>query len=439
MFKDQMPPTAAALAARDRRKERGRRQEAEVRGRGSNGSIQGMLELPLLEALQAHGGKARPKDLYSGLADSLSLNTETREETRDCANQTYNVFEQQVRWARQTAVGKGLIAGERGIWELTDIGRSKLTRIERGKVILIYSVDDGLAFLAHAEEAAGVIEPGSISLVMTSPPYPVLAREYGKFALPEWLAWMSDLTGLWKSLLSDDGTLAINLMDCHVPGAPTISPYIERFTLDTIDRHGFHLAGRQFWHSPSKLGNLEWAIKRRATLKNSVEQILLFSKSENPNWDSRRLPLEPYAHRTPAQQASDARRREKAAGMATIRPGGYDINEAAFAAKGEGALPGNLLISGGVGGGGNYAKRCRAAGITPHPARFPEALPRKVILLTTEPGQTVYDPMAGSNTTGKVALDLGRRFISSEPVLDYARTSAFRFDHRPDFRMHLAG
>lgn len=81
------------------------------------------------------------------------------------------------------------------------------------------------------------------------------------------------------------------------------------------------------------------------------------------------------------------------------------------------------------------------AGHLLHPARFPEALPRKVILLATEPGQIVYDPMAGSNTTGKVALDLGRRFLSSEPVLDYAQASAFRFDHRPDFRMHgnLAG
>jgi site-specific DNA-methyltransferase (cytosine-N4-specific) len=59
-----------------------------------------------------------------------------------------------------------------------------------------------------------------------------------------------------------------------------------------------------------------------------------------------------------------------------------------------------------------------------------------VILLTTEPGQIVYDPMAGSNTTGKVALDLGRRFIASEPSLTYLGASALRFDQRPDFRRH---
>lgn len=112
------------------------------------------------------------------------------------------------------------------------------------------------------------------------------------------------------------------------------------------------------------------------------------------------------------------------------------MDDAAFAAAGEGAIPSNLLVSGGVGGGGTYARRCREAGMSLHPARFPEALPRQVILLSTEPGQTVYDPMAGSNTTGKVALGLGRRFISSDPVVDYVAGSAFRFDDRPDFRLH---
>lgn len=428
-------PSAKALAARRRRIARGEAQEASVRGRGSaSASLQGMLELPLLEALQQNGGRARPKDLYAGLADTLGLAPEAREQTRDCADQTYRVFDQQVRWTRQTAVARGLVAGERGVWELTDAGRAKLARIERGKVVLLYSVDDGLAFLGHAEEAAGVIDPGSLSLIMTSPPYPVVNRAYGRFGLAEWMAWMSDLVGLWKDLLREDGTLAVNLMDIHVPGSPMLSPYVERFTLDAIDRHGLHLAGRMPWHSTTKLANLEWAVKRRVALKNTVEHVILLSRSPNPSWDTRRLPAEPYAERSASQKASDARR--TAARRQVVRPGGYQMDEGAFGTDGEGRIPGNLLIAGGVGGGGVYADRCRKAGIIPHPARFPEALPRRVIQLATEPGQTVYDPMAGSNTTGKVALELGRRFISSEPVVDYAVSSSFRFDGRPDFRMH---
>ena len=99
-------------------------------------------------------------------------------------------------------------------------------------------------------------------------------------------------------------------------------------------------------------------------------------------------------------------------------------------------MPSNLIVSGGTGGGGTYARRCREEGFSLHPARFPEELPKRVILLATREGETVYDPMAGSNTTGKVALELGRRFISSEPVLEYAQASALRFEDRPGFEFH---
>src|SRR5690606_18043952 len=107
--------------------------------------------------------------------------------------QQYKVFQQQVRWARQTAVAQGLIAGERGVWELTDKAHAKLGKVNRGVAILVYSTDDGIALWAHAEDAASHIEPGSVKLVLTSPPYPVVKRSYGRFTVPEWLEWMRRL------------------------------------------------------------------------------------------------------------------------------------------------------------------------------------------------------------------------------------------------------
>lgn len=425
-------PSANALAARRRRIEKGEKQERQARKRTPG--LQGMMELPLLEAIEDKGGAARPRDLYGEIAERLNLDPNAREETRQGGDQEYNVFDQQVRWTRQTLVAKEMIAGKRGIWEITDKGREKLTRVRRGKAILIYSMDNGLAFLAHAEEAAGAIEPESLSLILTSPPYPVVGREYGRFGVPEWLDWMSGLVGMWKDLMRDDGTLAVNLMDVFVPGTPMISPYVERFALDAIDRHGLHLAGRMPWHSPNKLANIEWGVKRKVALRNTVEHVLLFSKTTAPAWDTDRLPREPYAPRSEAQLRSDARR--AANRKAEKRPGGYDINEEAFRRDGEGRMPSNLIVSGGTGGGGTYARRCREEGFSLHPARFPEELPKRVILLATREGETVYDPMAGSNTTGKVALELGRRFISSEPVLEYAQASALRFEGRPGFEFH---
>lgn len=428
-----MSITDSAAKARQKRIERGIVSEKAARRHTMPASLQGLLQLPLLEELEHSGGKARPGELYERLAQRMGLSSDALAHERQCGNgRSYRVFEQQVRWARQTAVMQGLIANtERGIWELADPAYEKLLRARRGQTILIYSLDDGLALWGHAEDAAAAIEKGSLSLIMLSPPYPTISRKYGKMSVPEWLSWMRRLTMLWKDLLASDGTLAVNLMDCFVPGSPAVSPYQERYTLSTIDEVGLHLAGRHFWHSPTKLPNINWSAKARVRPKNTVEQILLFSKTPNPNWNVDRLPRGKYAPRSAAQIKSDAQRGKE------IRPSGYDINANAFARRENGPIPGNLIVAGGASGSDAYSRRCRSNGIDAHPARFPEELPRRIITLTTEPGDVVYDPMSGSNTTGKVALELGRKFIASDPMLSYVDSSSLRFSDRPDFKRHF--
>lgn len=46
-----------------------------------------------------------------------------------------------------------------------------------------------------------------------------------------------------------------------------------------------------------------------------------------------------------------------------------------------------------------------------HFAPFPEELPRRCISLGSRPGDLVLDPFGGSGTTGKVAMELGRRSV----------------------------
>lgn len=420
--------SSGATAARLRRVKKGDDTEAQAKAMTPKTSLQGLMQLPLLEAIDECGGRARPGEVYDILAERMGLDEAALSETRLCGDgQEYKVFQQQVRWARQTAVLQGLIAGERGVWELADPAYGKLQKARRGTLVMIYRVSDGLALWGHAEDAAAAIERGSVNLIMTSPPYPVVKREYGRFTVPEWLSWMKRLTGMWTDLLAEDGTIAINLMDVFVSGTPALSPYVERFTLSAIDDHGLYLAGRMPWHSPSKLGNIQWTAKEKVRPKNTMEHVILFSKSPKPAWDITRMPRGEYGARSAAKAASDAKR------SAARRPSGYDINPKAFNGQAEGPLPGNLIIAGGASGSDAYSRRCRELGIDAHPARYPEELPRRIITLTTAPGELVYDPMAGSNTTGKVASDLGRRFIASEAMRTYAEASALRFDHRPDF------
>jgi DNA modification methylase len=54
-----------------------------------------------------------------------------------------------------------------------------------------------------------------------------------------------------------------------------------------------------------------------------------------------------------------------------------------------------------------------------HFATFPREIPRRCILLGSNAGDLVIDPFAGSGTTGKVAIELGRKAILIEPKAEY--------------------
>lgn len=55
-----------------------------------------------------------------------------------------------------------------------------------------------------------------------------------------------------------------------------------------------------------------------------------------------------------------------------------------------------------------------------HSAVFPEALVEKILINFSNEGDVVYDPFAGSGTTGVVAKKLNRKFIGSEILKEYA-------------------
>ena len=49
-----------------------------------------------------------------------------------------------------------------------------------------------------------------------------------------------------------------------------------------------------------------------------------------------------------------------------------------------------------------------------HPTQKPVALLERIILASTEPGDTVFDPFSGSSTTGVAAIRTGRQFVGCE-------------------------
>lgn len=65
---------------------------------------------------------------------------------------------------------------------------------------------------------------------------------------------------------------------------------------------------------------------------------------------------------------------------------------------------------------------------TRHPAIFPEALARDHIISWSNPGDIVLDPMCGSGTTLKMAVELGRKYIGIDISQEYCNLSQKRVE-----------
>ncbi len=63
---------------------------------------------------------------------------------------------------------------------------------------------------------------------------------------------------------------------------------------------------------------------------------------------------------------------------------------------------------------------------TGHPAQKPLETIRPLVLMTTQEGDTVLDPMCGSGTTGAVCAEFGRNAILSDVSDEYVQITEAR-------------
>ncbi len=411
-------PSAEALKARQKRLAAGREQQRAEQA--VTLPSQGQLMLPLLRCLDSAGGEAAPADLYDPVAAEAQIDATVRDAMAVFAHgRVHSLFERQVRHAQQLAKMKGLIdARSRGRWTLTDRGQGVLENARPGVVLTIFETRFGLAVWGHVEEAAALIERGSVATIYTSPPYPILkAKEYGGMEAASWLAWSLDLADLWKPLLAPGGSLFMNLgAEVYRRGVPYQSTYLERFVVAMEDRCGYQLAQRWHWDNPTKLGSIEWVSVRRRRLRQTVEPVYW--------WVNDVAGMQDRADNRPVLQPYKTAQRPYRAGR---RPSGIDIGAGAFDRDNGGAIPSTLLSAANSASNDPYRRACRGAGLKAHPAIFPASLPERAILMTTQPGDLVVDPFFGSGTVGEVAERLGRRWIGIERSKAYLDTAALRF------------
>jgi site-specific DNA-methyltransferase (cytosine-N4-specific) len=290
------------------------------------------------------------------------------------------------------------------------------------KTVPAYTTDFGAAFVGDSRQLLRELDDCSINLVVTSPPF-ALQREksYGNVAQSEYVEWLAEFAQIVKQKLRDDGSFVVDIGGAYEKGVPVRSLYPFRVLLKFCDYLGFHLAEEFYWHNPSKLPSpIEWVNKRKIRAKDSVNTVWWFSKTPWPAADVRNVLVE-YSDRMKKLLENPADFYDPAK-----RPSGHDIGDG-FAKDNGGAIPANLLQFPNSESNGRYLSACKLLGCQSHPARFPAKLPEFFIKFLTQPNDLVVDIFAGSNTTGMVAEELGRRWIAFDTDRDYVASSALRF------------
>lgn len=280
----------------------------------------------------------------------------------------------------------------------------------------------GRQYCGDSRALLRALPAASVDLIVTSPPFALLRKKaYGNETQTEYSRWLAEFGELAKRVLRDTGSLVIEIGGAYKLGRPVRSVYNYRVLIEFCDTLGYELAEEFFWYNPAKLPSpIEWVNKRKIRVKDAVSPIWWFSKTDNPKADVRRV-LVDYSPRM-----RELLQNPEAYYKPALRPSAHQLG-AAFGRDNGGSIPSNLLPFPNTDSQGHYLRTCKLLGQRPHPARFPAALPRFFIRYLTEPGDTVLDIFSGSNTTGRVAQDEGRRWISCELVPEYARLSAVRF------------
>jgi len=297
-----------------------------------------------------------------------------------------------------------------------------------------YSTSLGSAFCGDSLRLLAELQDNSVDLILTSPPFALQReKEYldrsGNKAQAEYVDWLAEFGRLVLRKLKADGSFVIDIGGAYVKGAPERALYPFRVLLKFCDELGFKLAQDFYWNNPSKLPSpIEWVNKRKLRVKDSVNTVWWFSKSQWPKADTTKV-LSPYSERMKKliQDPSAFYKPAK-------RPSGHDIADS-FGKDNGGAIPSNLLQIPNSESNGQYLSGCKLVGASQHPARFPAKLPEFFIRFLTEPGDLVVDIFAGSNTTGSVAEAERRRWLAFDISLEYIASSALRFvdvDTRPE-------
>ena len=273
---------------------------------------------------------------------------------------------------------------------------------------------------------------GKAQLVFTSPPFPLnRKKKYGNLHGEEYVKWLSAFAPLLTDHLKPDGSIVIELGNAWEPGSPTMSTLTLEALLAFKRAASLHLCQEFICFNPARLPSpAQWVNVERCRVKDAFTRIWWMSPSERPKADNRKV-LQDYTE-------SMQRLLKHGRYNSGKRPSEHHIGKDSFLTNNGGAIPPNVLLFpddfvadlltiSNTRANDPYQIFCRQRGLEAHPARMPLKLAEFFIKFLTDRKDTVLDPFGGSNTTGRVAETLGRKWLCIEADPTYIESSKGRF------------
>jgi site-specific DNA-methyltransferase (adenine-specific) len=249
----------------------------------------------------------------------------------------------------------------------------------------------------------GDLEPESIDLVVTSPPYADM-RDYIKIPADEYVDWFLPIAkGIYKAL-KPNGVFVLNIRNNVVKGKR--HTYVYQLVAALADEVGFDLIDDIIWDKGKMLPNTKG--KRPM---DCWEFAFVFGKGTDVTWnaDPNRTPYDERSlarYEAPIKRRWGSSRNEK--GDKIVKP--HPL----------GCFPKNILK---MGSETTYQG---------HPAPFPVTFAEWFVKGYSNPGDIVYDPFGGGGTTAVAAQKHGRKWIMTEIHQDYVDLANKRIQDTPE-------
>jgi site-specific DNA-methyltransferase (cytosine-N4-specific) len=390
-----------------------------------------MKQLPLFEStvLKATHIAGTTSKTYDYFANKIGLSESQMEKLTDSGKGgMVSKWKRRIRFIQQTLKSKGLIERGKnlGDWQVTGKGKECLTKAPRNSCQVYFVTKHGVAFWGDASTLS-LIFKNEVDLIITSPPYLLTKnRSYGSLANDEasYVKALIEHVESWLPMLTQTGSIVLNLGPSYKKDAGHQSLYRERFLIQASDKLGLELVQKFTWWSPNKMPTGHYTTKLKTHCVNAVEDFYWMSLDPKQTKANNQAVLVSYSKRFKRMALNSMGRK---GGVSVKRPSGHITNEDSFYSMNNGAIPHNLLIDVPEGSNSAYSQYCKANHLPRHPAMMPQRIPEFFINYLTDKEDFVMDPFFGSGKVGLAAETSGRYWAGSELVREYLDGAVSRF------------